>query len=386
MKRVAFIINFNPKKWLGGFNYIYNLLHFLKEYKVNSIKPIIITNNKKYFKKPYNLRGVKILETKILNKNNFIISIFHKFLIILFGKNFLLEKFLTTNKIHAISHFEFTGHRSKIKSYPWFPDFQEVFLPDNFSLKQRVLRSLNLYLAYKNSSKIIISSKSVMNDLRKKNKRYLKKALLLKHAVNIEKFVSFSKSQKILDKYKIQKKFYYLPNHFWKHKNHIIVLKALKFLIKKNNDFIVVTSGNFSDERDIEHSKFLKNYIKRYKLEKYFIHIGIIPFQDVVALMLRSIALINPSLSEGWSNTVEQAKALGKKVIVSDIPTHQEQKDANFYFFKKNSYTHLAKLLSYHSKNSKKIKNFSKNLKKYKEYKELQKVFIYNFKEIFFSA
>ena len=47
MKRVAFIINFNPTKWLGGFNYIYNLIFFLKKYKIKNIDPVIITNNTK---------------------------------------------------------------------------------------------------------------------------------------------------------------------------------------------------------------------------------------------------------------------------------------------------------------------------------------------------
>ena len=70
MIKVGFIINFHPKNWLGGYNYIYNLIYFLKKYKINSIKPVIITNNKNYFQKPYNLKNIEILETQIINKNS----------------------------------------------------------------------------------------------------------------------------------------------------------------------------------------------------------------------------------------------------------------------------------------------------------------------------
>ena len=41
--------------------------------------------------------------------------------------------------------------------------------------------------------------------------------------------------------------------------------------------------------------------------------------------MRHSLALINPSYFEGWSTSVEEAKSLGKRVILSDIPVHREQ-------------------------------------------------------------
>src|SRR5690606_26082660 len=52
-----------------------------------------------------------------------------------------------------------------------------------------------------------------------------------------------------------------------------------------------------------------------------------------------SVAVINPSLFEGWSSTVEEAKALGKSVILSNIPAHVEQNPHKGIFFDpKNPY------------------------------------------------
>jgi len=382
MKRIAFIINFNPQKWLGGFNYIYNLIYFLHKYKVKTIEPVIITNNIKYVSKPYNIPKTKILVSNLVSKNNTIKNIFDKFQIIFFGKNIFLEKFLLNNNIYAISHIGFTGKKSKIKSFAWFPDFQEIHLPDNFSFKSRLFRLINLKLAEKNSTNLLISSKSVLNDLKKIKKKLTKKAILIKHAINIPKISSFKKSEKILKKYNLNKNYFFLPNHLWKHKNHIVVLKALNYLKNKTN-FNIVATGFFEDHRSPEHSSHIKEYIKKNDLNKNFIHLGVVPIEDMISLMLRSIALINPSKSEGWSNTVEQAKSLGKKVILSNIPTHKEQIANNFFYFKSNSYIELANILLRLSRNFKKPSNFKKNFKSYKQYKPKQKKFVLDYEKIF---
>jgi glycosyltransferase involved in cell wall biosynthesis len=44
-------------------------------------------------------------------------------------------------------------------------------------------------------------------------------------------------------------------------------------------------------------------------------------------------AVINPSLFEGWSTTVEEAKSLGKQAIVSDLPVHREQAPLRCMYF-----------------------------------------------------
>ena len=58
-----------------------------------------------------------------------------------------------------------------------------------------------------------------------------------------------------------------------------------------------------------------------------------IPYKDLMDLMYFSIAVINPSKSEGWSSTVEQAKSMGKMVLLSNLKVHKEQLPCrNFYF------------------------------------------------------
>ena len=84
------------------------------------------------------------------------------------------------------------------------------------------------------------------------------------------------------------------------------------------------------------------------------------------------MAVINPSTFEGWSSTVEEAKVLCKRVILSNIPPHKEQKVENCYYFGLNDYKKLSKILNLllhkniikgdlSKKNIKKIENIHKN-------------------------
>ena len=85
--------------------------------------------------------------------------------------------------------------------------------------------------------------------------------------------------------------------------------------------------------------------------------LNVIPYIDMVSLMYYSIALINPSKSEGWSNTVEQAKAMNKKIILSNIDVHIEQRDKNCIFFKPNNFKQLNIILNKEFIKFKKNKN-----------------------------
>ena len=72
---------------------------------------------------------------------------------------------------------------------------------------------------------------------------------------------------------------------------------------------------------------------------------GLVPKFDQIQLMRRSIAVVQPSLFEGWSTLVEDARLLGKPMILSNLPVHLEQNPPYSAFFEVNSPEDLAKLL-----------------------------------------
>ena len=55
--------------------------------------------------------------------------------------------------------------------------------------------------------------------------------------------------------------------------------------------------------------------------------------------------VLQPSLFEGWSTSVEEAKSLGKPVLLSDIEVHREQVLSPESFFQPHDVTGLANLI-----------------------------------------
>jgi len=61
--------------------------------------------------------------------------------------------------------------------------------------------------------------------------------------------------------------------------------------------------------------------------------------------MRASAAVLNPSLFEGWSTTVEAAKAVGVPLLLSDLRVHREQAPENALFFDPGNVDEMAKVL-----------------------------------------
>ena len=281
------------------------------------------------------------------------------------GKNHNLEKFLIENKIDALSHSGSLGRYSKIKSFPWIPDFQELNLPQNFSLKARLIRRISHYNDIINSTKIIVSSNTVRNDFKKISLAGYNKSEVIKHVNYVVPQKKIKSANYLKKKYKINKRFFLIPNHYWTHKNHSIVLKALNYIKKKN--FIIVSTGRCYDHRDPSYFKTFEKKIYNLKLQNFYKIIGIVPFEDLCSLIYNSLGVINPSVSEGFPNSADQANLLGKIAILSNIKVNLEEKKKNYFFFNPKNYKQLAHLLmkkSLRSKSTKKSKINSSFLEK----------------------
>ena len=77
-----------------------------------------------------------------------------------------------------------------------------------------------------------------------------------------------------------------------------------------------------------------------------FLLLGWVPYAHLFQLMRQSVAVLQPSRFEGWSTTVEEAKSLGKQVLVSDIAVHREQAPARARYFAVDDASALAAQLA----------------------------------------
>jgi glycosyltransferase involved in cell wall biosynthesis len=120
--------------------------------------------------------------------------------------------------------------------------------------------------------------------------------------------------------FQLPEKFLIFPSQFWIHKNHRVLFEAIRILRDRGFADICLVST-------------LQEQIQRLGLNAHIRILGLLPRQVQVQLFRRAAAVIQPSLFEGWSALVEDARTLGKRIYVSDIPVHREQQPANAVFF-----------------------------------------------------
>jgi glycosyltransferase involved in cell wall biosynthesis len=145
--------------------------------------------------------------------------------------------------------------------------------------------------------------------------------------------------------YNLPAKFFYLPNQFWKHKNHITVFRALKILKDRGVPVFVVCSGHLDDYRHPTFLSELLQEISRLNIREQVAVLGVVPREHVFQLMRQSVGVLNPSLFEGYGMTVDEARSFGKQILVSDIAPHREQNPPRATFFDKLDSENLAEQL-----------------------------------------
>jgi hypothetical protein len=391
MIRVGFLINFNYLKWLGGFYVIKNLIYCINTFsKKNEIEPILIVKKKLSRTEIKEFKNIKLIKTNLFYNQNLIQKIYNKFLIFLFGKSKNYEFFFTKNKIDVLSHINvlsnsiFLGKNSSIKSLSFIADLQHIHYPENFSSKNLLLRNLNIRMCAAHSSKIILSGFDAKKDLKSISKSAYKKSVVNQFIFKTPRRNEIINLSSLKKKYKFSTNFFYLPNQYWAHKNHIVVLESLKHIKKKykSNKLLVISTGHSEDHRNKNYFNKIMNFIIDNNLQDNYKYLGVVPFNKVLSFIYHSVALIHPSKFEGRSSSVEQAKSMGKNIILSNIAIHKEQNPARGIYFNPDKFLELSSIMvktwnKYNYINDKKFinkaskKNKNSLLKYYKNYRKI---------------
>lgn len=337
----------------GGINYLKNLFYAVKQLADPKIEIIAFVGKKDEYQAKVYGKYVKVIKTSLLDRYS-ILWFVNRFFWRIFKFPLVVDIFCRIYKVDVLSHSNYSSKLLTSKTIQWIPDFQPIVLSHLWN-ESEVETWKKVYLRHiRKSDKVILSSENAFNDYKSFAPKYIQKASVV-HFVSQPSVVSNNiDDTKILTKYKIDKAFFYLPNQFWKHKNHQVVFEAVKILKDKNIDILVVCTGLLKDFRNDDnlHIEQLLTFIEENKLKDNIKTLGMIEYAEVLWFMKNSLAVINPSLFEGWSSTVEEAKSMGQRVVLSDIEVHKEQNPENGIFFKKDSSVDLsAKLEKISSEN-----------------------------------
>jgi glycosyltransferase involved in cell wall biosynthesis len=246
----------------------------------------------------------------------------------------------------VLSHSGWLGKDALIPTIGWIPDFQHIHLPEFFSKKEISIRNKHFHDLCRYCSTVIVSSFHAQTDLCRFAPDCRDKSEVLRFAAaSIKPEMPLPSRTELEERYKFSGNYFLLPNQFWKHKNHLVVIEALGLLIREDKQVLVLATGNTEDYRHPQYFASLMSHAKDLAVLNNFRPLGLVPAHDLAALMRYATAIINPSFFEGWSTTVEESKSLGKRILLSDISVHREQNPPLAHFFSPNDAAVLAATL-----------------------------------------
>lgn len=347
-KRIGLVFSYD-EDWIGGSYYILNIIKALKSLPAKEQPTIVVVANDRshfeivksdtaypfleYFELPIPKPTYSVLE-RMMNKTSL-----------------LLLKKKVINKKPKLARLDFIYPRyygsmseKELSRVNWVPDFQEVHFPELFSVEILEKRKKFQQDVLSKGDVAVFSSLNARKDFDSifpdsKVKRYVLPFAVV-HPRTDKIDIATLKS-----KYKLPRKYYFSPNQFWAHKNHMVILKAVNDLKLKGCDIKVLFSGKDDGMRHEDYTNKLKQFVSENDMESQVQFLGFIPRDEQLKLMENAIAIVQPSQFEGWSTVVEDAKALGKFIVLSDLDVHREQISEHAHFFDQKGHTELGEIL-----------------------------------------
>jgi glycosyltransferase involved in cell wall biosynthesis len=327
------VMNFAGPSWLGGISYFRNLLTALARLPDPRIEPVIVTGPD----------GASISAARALWPAAPIASgtvtpgrpvwKTRRALQRYVGRDFIFERLATRHGVTLVSHSGHLGRHASVPTLPWIPDFQERHYPHFFTAADIEGRARNIRDLARHATAILLSSHAARADLLAIDPKLADKAEVLRFVADVAPLSETPDPVSVAANLAVDRPYFLLPNQFWAHKNHAIVIEALARLRTSHPDIMVVATGNTIDHRQPDHFEALMQRVAGLGVENNFKTVGAVPYVDLMALMRGCVAVVNPSLFEGWSTSVEEAKSMGKAIVLSDIPVHREQNPAGAHYF-----------------------------------------------------
>ncbi len=216
--------------------------------------------------------------------------------------------------------------KNHIKKISTLHDVQELHFPEFFTSAERAHRAFNYKKAIDYADAVLVSYNHIKNDIIK----YFDKEESQIHTILLDMedlwFNRINKRDKnILCKYDLPKEFLLYPASSWKHKNHLILLQA----VKNVDDVKLICTGHKTDYYINE----IEPYIISNKLENRIKFLGIVSDNELFELYNTCKAVIVPTLYEAGSFPLMESILMNIPVICSNVTSLPETIGDNRFVF-----------------------------------------------------
>jgi glycosyltransferase involved in cell wall biosynthesis len=316
--------------WAGGYNYQSNLFAALSKFRPGEFAPVLFAGigDEADLAPLAAIPGVEVIRSAAFDSRAGLVAA------LALGLDREAAAEFRTHRIDAVfESARFFGWRLPYPAIAWFPDFQHRRLPQLFPAAARWRREAGFRMQIASGRTVMLSSESSHRDFRKFYPGAKNEVCLVRFATGPSPAFLTADPAEVVAQYQLPEKYFYLPNQFYTHKNHEVVVDALAILAQRGFNAVVCASGSTEDRRERGHFDEVMARVRSRGLESRFRHLGMIPLSHVYALLRACTGLINPSRSEGWSTTVEEAKSFGVPMILSDLDVHREQTNDTASYF-----------------------------------------------------
>jgi len=323
--RVVVPVTQNYFEWLGGLNYLRTLVSAVDEHGSGEIQPILLAPERR---PPDALNGfppeLRIESSALLDVGR-PAWVARTARARATGTDAGLDRVVRGLGADLLSHHDPLGRGAHTPTLAWIPDVQHRRLPELFSRRQHRERDRQLARIDRYAAGVVVSSEAGRADLAAAIPGASDRIHVLRFVPDIGADASETDVRAARDEHGLTGRYLYLPNQMWVHKNHRVVVEAMGRLRREGAAVTVVTTGDTADPRSPGLAGELSARAAELGVQDDLRVLGRVPYANVKALMAGAVAVVNPSLFEGWSTTVEEARALGKRTVLSDIDVHREQ-------------------------------------------------------------
>jgi glycosyltransferase involved in cell wall biosynthesis len=356
------------EQWIGGTYYMLNLVNALNSLTDCDKPEIIVFSDKDSFERLETETSYPYLTFEDFAKSGFSTGekILNKISGKVLGKKLVIKRYKKNiDALFIMQRSEYLESIPSDRRIYWIPDFQDKHFPQFFSeegLDKKHERSL---WTHSHAKKLVFSSEAVKKDWEQYYPDFKGVTKVVHFAVTHPEYDSLD-ADELRERYTLPVDYYFSPNQFWAHKNHMVVIRAAQMLKERGNS--VAFSGKENDNRNPGYTESLKDYVTKHQLEDVVKFLGFLDRREQLKLMKCSKAVIQPSLFEGWSTVIEDAMAMDQVVIASDLEVNVEQLAGKGFYFQRNSESELANTIEKIDKSSKlavnydypqKVKNFA---------------------------
>ncbi|MEG3153229.1 hypothetical protein U1769_25385, partial [Sphingomonas sp. ZT3P38] len=250
MIRVGFPFMDRSSAWMGGINYLRNLIQAILADPERVIEPVLIVpvDMPEEAIAHFGDLDVQVIRCPLLGSRS-ATAMTGTVLKRLIGRDIVMERWLARNRIAVLSHLTTLGRRSKIPSIGWIPDFQHLRLPELFTEAMRRTRDRAFRRIADQATVMIVSSNDALGDL----KDFMPDAVARTHVLP---FVADVSDEDVASRAELEQAFdftgpyFFIPNQFWPHKNHALVIESLALMQKTGSAPLVLSTGSAKSFHD----------------------------------------------------------------------------------------------------------------------------------------